>query len=98
MKMIIENEWQYRYIIDFLERERNMLNELRSSHMTSVSSCLPELSSAIIPARIDKVRNNPKSVLNENAPMEGVVARPECDILDRQGKRVIVKIKVRDFE
>ena len=59
---------------------------------------VPIVGEGTIDEAVSFVRTNPKSVLNENAPMEGVVARPECDILDRQGKRVIVKIKVRDFE
>lgn len=29
--------------------------------------------------------------------MEGLVARPAVEILDRMGRRVIVKIKVKDF-
>lgn len=29
--------------------------------------------------------------------MEGVVGRPSIEIRDRLGKRVIVKIKVKDF-
>lgn len=43
------------------------------------------------------VRNKPASTIG-NAPMEGVVARPAVEMKDRRGKRVIVKIKVRDFE
>ena len=29
--------------------------------------------------------------------MEGLVCRPAIDLLDRMGKRVIVKVKVADF-
>jgi hypothetical protein len=29
--------------------------------------------------------------------MEGLVARPERELQDRCGKRIIVKIKVKDF-
>lgn len=42
------------------------------------------------------VKTAPKSTIG-NANMEGLVVRPECELLDRQGKRVIAKIKVRDF-
>ena len=43
------------------------------------------------------VKSNPRSAINSAAPMEGVVARPEVELLDRHGKRVIVKIKCCDF-
>lgn len=45
---------------------------------------------------VDFVKTNPKSTIG-NANMEGLVARPESEILDRFGNRVIVKIKCRDF-
>lgn len=32
------------------------------------------------------------------APMEGLVGRPVVDLRDRRGKRIIVKIKARDFK
>lgn len=41
------------------------------------------------------VQTNPKSTFG-TANMEGLVARPEVEMKDRLGKRVIVKIKVRD--
>jgi hypothetical protein len=30
--------------------------------------------------------------------MEGIVGRPIVELKDRMGKRVIVKVKVRDYE
>lgn len=47
---------------------------------------------------IDFVKSHPKSILSEKAPMEGVVVRPECELFDRMGRRLIVKIKVNDFK
>lgn len=47
---------------------------------------------------IDFVKCHPKSILSEKAPMEGVVVRPECELFDRMGHRLIVKIKVNDFK
>ena len=44
------------------------------------------------------VKGHPSSVVNPNAPMEGVVGRPAVEIKNREGERVIVKIKVKDFE
>ena len=45
---------------------------------------------------VDYVNSKPKSTIGE-ADMEGLVCRPAIDLLDRMGKRVIVKVKVADF-
>lgn len=42
------------------------------------------------------VKDKPISTIGK-APMEGLVGRPEVELKDRLGRRVIVKIKVRDF-
>lgn len=42
------------------------------------------------------VNKQPTSKIG-SAPMEGIVARPGVEVRDRMGRRVIVKIKVRDF-
>lgn len=46
---------------------------------------------------VDFVKANPKSTMG-TAMMEGVVGRPKIEMRDRCGKRVIVKIKVKDFK
>lgn len=43
------------------------------------------------------VRKHPKSEVGFNHDMEGLVGRPLIELKDRRGKRVIVKVKVRDF-
>lgn len=45
---------------------------------------------------IDFVKSHPKSTIGK-ADMEGLVGRPETELKDRLGRRVIVKIKVKDF-
>ena len=45
---------------------------------------------------VDYVKTKPKSIFG-TADSEGVVGRPEMELQDRTGNRVIVKIKVRDF-
>lgn len=45
---------------------------------------------------IEFVKSKPKSTIG-CADMEGLVCKPEVDMLDRLGNRVIVKIKVVDF-
>ena len=46
---------------------------------------------------IDFVMHHPKSTMG-SAMMEGVVGRPEVELRDRCGNRVIVKIKWNDFK
>lgn len=46
---------------------------------------------------VDYVKSNPKSTIG-TADMEGLVCKPSVDMLDRMGRRLIVKIKVKDFE
>lgn len=43
------------------------------------------------------VKTKPMSTIGK-APMEGLVARPKVELNDRVGNRLIVKIKVKDFE
>ena len=45
---------------------------------------------------IDFVKTHPKSTLG-NTDMEGVVGRPRVELLDRRGRRIIAKIKWKDF-
>ena len=45
---------------------------------------------------VDYVKTKPKSTIG-TANMEGLVGRPVVEMRDRMGKRVIVKIKVCDF-
>lgn len=45
---------------------------------------------------IDFVKQHPKSTIG-TAEMEGLVCKPAIDMLDRNGKRIITKIKVKDF-
>ena len=45
---------------------------------------------------VDYVKTKPKSTIG-TANMEGLVCKPELDMLDRQGNRLIVKVKVKDF-
>lgn len=46
---------------------------------------------------VDFVKSKPMSTIG-TAPMEGLVGRPMEELRDRRGNRVIVKLKVRDFE
>ena len=46
---------------------------------------------------VDFVKKKPKSTIG-SADMEGLVCKPKCSVFDRMGNRIIVKVKVRDFE
>ena len=46
---------------------------------------------------VDFAKQKPKSTIGA-ADMEGLVCKPAVDMLDCMGRRVIVKVKVRDFE
>lgn len=58
---------------------------------------VPVILSGTVYDAIDYVKEEPESRL---APvvMEGLVGRPPCELRDRLGNRVILKIKVRDFK
>ena len=45
---------------------------------------------------IDFVKTKPKSTIG-TAPMEGLVCKPTVELFDRMRRRIVVKIKVRDF-
>lgn len=46
---------------------------------------------------VEFVKSKPKSTIGVG-DMEGIVCKPAVDMLDRMGRRLIVKIKVCDFE
>lgn len=59
---------------------------------------VPFVLTGTISEAVNCVKRKPLSHINEAHPMEGLVGRPEVELRDRLGKRVIVKVKVRDFE
>jgi hypothetical protein len=58
---------------------------------------VPIIFEGTIQEGVDFVKSNPKSTIG-TAMMEGLVGRPKMELRDRVGKRVIVKIKVKDFK
>ena len=57
---------------------------------------VPVIMTGTLYEAIDFVKTQPKSTIG-TANMEGLVCKPLVDMLDRQGNRIIVKVKVRDF-
>ena len=57
---------------------------------------VPVVGCGTLAEAVNIVMSKPVSTIG-TAPMEGIVARPLVEVRDRMGRRVIVKIKVRDF-
>lgn len=58
---------------------------------------VPIILEGTIDEAVSYVKNKPKSKIG-TADSEGLVGRTKIELQDRCGKRIIVKIKVRDFE
>jgi len=74
---------------------------LRQSDMRDVAATLgidavPQIGVGPLTDAVEYIRKHPKSELRD-FEMEGIVCRPAIELRDRQGKRIIVKIKCRDF-
>jgi len=57
---------------------------------------VPIVFAGTISQAVNYIKTKPKSTIG-TAPMEGLVGRPEMELQDRTGKRIIVKIKVKDI-
>lgn len=74
---------------------------LTRSSVEDIAQCfsvdaVPVLGEGTLQDGVDYVKTKPVSKIG-TAPMEGLVARPVVELKDRMGRRVIVKIKVKDF-
>ena len=92
----------YREDVDFILFDI-MVNGMYLSRL-NVESIANSLGIDIVPIvlegsisdAVEFVKTHPNSTIGQ-APMEGVVGRPKVEVRDRQGNRLIVKIKYRDF-
>lgn len=82
--VMIAGNWQPRESVEDIAKAFNI-------------DAVPIVLEGTIKEAVEYVKTEPKSVFG-TAPSEGVVGRPEIELQDRTGNRVIVKIKVRDFE
>lgn len=73
---------------------RDSVDDIASAFGVAI---VPIAGRGTISEAVEFVKTAPTSLLSDKAPMEGVVARPTVELLDRMGRRVIVKIKVCDF-
>ena len=82
------------YIVDSdLWLERHNIEDIAKTFGIDV---VPIVLTGTLYEAIEYVKSKPKSTIG-TANMEGLVCKPIVDILDRQGKRMIVKIKAVDF-
>lgn len=58
--------------------------------------CVPIVFKGTIDEGVQFIKTKPKSTIG-TADMEGIVCKPAVDLLSRDGKRLVVKIKVNDF-
>ena len=93
---------QYRNDVGFILFDVMVNGNWRSrENVGKIAECfglevVPVVLTGTINQAVEFVKNNPKSTIG-TAYMEGVVGRPSVELQDRNGKRVIVKIKSRDF-
>jgi len=60
---------------------------------------VPLIGKGTIDEAIEYIKSEPKSRFGfKNFTMEGLVIRPEYELLDRRGHRIITKVKVKDFK
>lgn len=92
----------YRNTVDFIlfdvmingnYQSRSTVEELAK---TFGLDCVPIIFEGTIQEAVDFVKTKPNSTFG-TAPMEGVVGKPKIELKDRCGNRLIVKIKVCDF-
>ena len=57
---------------------------------------VPVIMTGTLEEAVAFVKTKPKSTIG-SANMEGLVCKPLVDMLDRRGRRIIVKVKARDF-
>lgn len=82
--VMIAGNWQPRESVEDIARYFNI-------------DTVPTVLVGTIQEAVDYVKSKPKSKIGI-ADSEGVVGRPVIELQDRTGKRVIVKVKVRDFK
>lgn len=58
---------------------------------------VPIIFNGTVNKAVEYVKTKPQSTIG-TAKMEGLVGKPLVELTDRRGKRIITKVKVRDFE
>lgn len=74
--------------------ERDSLHGIANAFGINV---VPVILVGTIAEAVAYVKSNPISTIG-NAPMEGLVGKPSYEVRDRLGRRIVIKVKARDFE
>lgn len=100
----IQNGGSYRDDVDFIMfdvmingnyQTRESVEDIARYFNVSI---VPIVAEGPLSTGIDYVMTHKYSTIAQNgAELEGVVARPKMELKDRTGKRLIVKIKIKDF-
>ena len=99
----IQNGGAYRSDVDFILFDVMIGDNYQSREsVEDIAKCfnleiVPIIMYGSIQEAVDFVKTKPNSTIG-TAKMEGVVGRPIVEMRDRCGKRIIIKIKVRDFQ
>lgn len=81
-------------MVDGMYLNRNNVESIATSLGVEI---VPIVLEGTISEAVEFVKNKPDSTIGQ-AKMEGVVGRPKVELFDRRGNRLIVKIKVCDFQ
>lgn len=99
----IQKGGQYRDTVDFIlfdvmicgnYQPKETIEELAKAFNID---CVPIIFEGTIDEAVSFVKTKPKSTFG-TAMMEGLVGKPKVELKDRVGNRIIIKIKVCDFE
>ena len=99
----IQNGGRYRDSVDFIlfdvmisgnYQPRESVEDVAKAFGIDV---VPVILNCPIADAVEYVKTEPNSFLGDTK-MEGLVGRPKVELQDRVGKRVIVKIKCKDFQ
>ncbi len=98
----IQNGGLYRPDVSFILFDVMIGGNYQSREMVELTAkqfgveIVPILFEGTLSDGVDFVKQKPVSTIGTH-PMEGLVARPKVEMMDRCGNRLIVKIKVCDF-
>lgn len=79
----------------YLERSSGFYKEIVKAFGLEEVPTLPDMTPN---EAVEFVKSKPRSWINSDAPMEGVVLRPKVRLYGPNGSRLIVKVKAKDYE
>lgn len=80
-------------MVDGMYLQRENVEQIATSFGLEI---VPVIMVGTIQEAVDFVKTRPDSTIG-TAKMEGLVGHPKVEMLTRNGNRIIVKVKVKDF-